>query len=429
MPTFWKKFTSQHAYLKKYSPNILFYVYYGLLFDVVMNLYRPFIPKLLERLGGDNFIFTLFNALPGIVAAVVLIPGSIIISRFKNKKRATAILILLSRTLLLALAATPFFPPLVRAGMFVAFFAFMNLPDSLSQSSVQAFVGQVFNGRERSYAIATRSKFGHLVVIAVTLLTGLIISFLPGSEEQTIIYYQIFIVLAFVFGLAEVVMFLRFKTPEADDIHSETKPPSFSFKDLKGFFSDKRFRKFFFTTLVFTFFWQAAWPVMNILQVKEMGATEIWLAIFAVVSGLTSFFSIGFWNKRINRQSNYFALGFAMCLMPINLVIFGIAPNLPFLLLASLSGGFATAGLTVTLLNGLLASAGEKDRIIVYVGIFNTFTNLSLFVSPFFAFFFVELWGTRETIFFLTVLRVFAAVLFVYCYRKEIFDAKKTELA
>jgi len=71
--------------------NVWTFIMYGLLFDMVNNLWRPFSVRFLERLGGTEFEISLLSALPGLVGAIVLLPGAILFRRFTNKKRATAV--------------------------------------------------------------------------------------------------------------------------------------------------------------------------------------------------------------------------------------------------------------------------------------------------------------------------------------------------
>jgi hypothetical protein len=86
----------------------------------------------------------LLSALPGAVAALVLLPGAAIFRKFTNKKRATAAFILISRAVLLLIALVPTLPPEIRPLLFVIFVAIMNCPDALSQTSLQSFLGTVF---------------------------------------------------------------------------------------------------------------------------------------------------------------------------------------------------------------------------------------------------------------------------------------------
>ena len=103
--------------------NVWYFIMYGLLFDMVNNLWRPFAVPFLERLGGGEFEIALLSALPGAVAAIVLLPGAIIFRKFTNKKRATAAFILVSRAALMAIAFVPALPPQIRPMLFVIFYS------------------------------------------------------------------------------------------------------------------------------------------------------------------------------------------------------------------------------------------------------------------------------------------------------------------
>ena len=123
-----KKITAEFAAffqeLRQYKgTNVWIFIMYGLLFDMTNNLWRPFAVVFLERLGGTEFHIALLSALPGLVAAIALLPGAILFRRFTNQKRATASFILISRAVLLGIAFVPALPPAIRPLLFVVLVA------------------------------------------------------------------------------------------------------------------------------------------------------------------------------------------------------------------------------------------------------------------------------------------------------------------
>jgi len=388
--------------------NIWIFIMYGLLFDLVNNLWRPFSVVFLERLGGSEFEIALLSALPGLVAAIVLLPGAIIFRRFTNQKRATAAFILISRAMLLLIAFVPILPPSVRPMLFVILVAIMNCPDSLSQTSLQNFLGTVFSGQIRGQAIAIRTKVGQALIPVVTISAGLAITFIPNTDEQRMFLYQIFFVGAFLLGVIEVFIFNRLKVPETVPTIQEKSPGNRG--AIREIFRDKRFMAFFIPTICFAFTWQAGWPLLNVFLVIDLQATEMWFAIFALIAGIAALLSGSFWQKLLRKRGNNTAFVFAAALIAANLFMFPVAPNLHIVAALHIVSGFSVLGINTVLLNGVLEATPDENRM-TYLAFFNTAMSLSLFVAPFFAHFLLTMFGVIAAMFMVGGLRVVATVL------------------
>ena len=397
--------------------NVWIFIMYGLMFDLVNNLWRPFAVKFLERLGGTEFEIALLSALPGLVAAIVLLPGAIIFRRFTNQKRATAAFILISRAMLLLIAMVPALPPAVQPMLFVVLVAIMNCPDALSQTSLQNFLGTVFSGQMRGQAIAIRTKVGQALIPVVTISSGLAITFIPNTDAQRMFLYQVFFVGAFILGIVEVLIFNKFKVPEYAT-HTGEKTPEEKKTRMSpiAIFKDKRFRAFFIPTIAFAFTWQAGWPLVNMYVVMDLRATEMWLAIFALISGITAFFSGTFWQGILRKRGNNPTFVVAASLLAANLFVFPLVPNLPLMALVHVFSGFSAIGINTVLLNGVLEATPDENRM-TYLAFFNTLMNISLFLAPFFAYFLLRFMGVQAAMFAVGGMRIVGTVFIWLGYK------------
>jgi len=421
-----RSFDGTIRYFNRLNGNIMPFIIYGLLYDAVLNLYKPFATKYLERLGGTNLHITLYNSLPGAIAVIVLLPCLFILSRFKKKKKITAAFILIGRLLILAMAFIPMFEPELRPVIFVGIIALLNFPEAVSQSSMQSILGDMFSGKHRALALSTRNQFGNFFIMLVTLISGLIISFIPQTEAQRMFCYQIFFVMAFLVGLAEIRQFL--KMDEKNNVeyvhveHSAAKP-----SDLAGIFKDKKFMLFAGCSILFYISYHGGWAISSIYVIKNLGANEIWMAVTAVVSGLVSFFSATWWNRYISKKGNEKALSLACYIMGINSLFIALSPNLYFLLIQSMFNGFGVIGLNVTLLNGLIMNTPDKNRLL-YIGVYNTFVNLSLGISPIVIQLFMDATSVRAALFLVGSLRIVFATVLLYVFVLRLKNMKKEEL-
>ncbi len=317
---------------------------------------------------------SMLDAFSGLVGALVLLPGSFFIARHGNKKKITAICFFFSRLTLFAIAFVPFFPPTYRATSFLILISIMNFPEAIAQTSLQGLLSQLFDGRVRASAISMRNKFGYGVITLVTLMTGLIITLFPRSNQERIFYYQFFFAASFLFGLLEILVFRRFRQTEAIENHDSPKP---SFKVVKEILADKKFRGFLFTSIIFQYAWRVGWPLSIYYQIKNLRADEVRIAIFAISAGLVSFLSAGFWNRLIQKKGNNFAFIVAAFIMSLNALFIVLTPNVYVMTLTSAFGGFATIGVNVTLLNGLLRVTPDHDRRMC-LGTYNTCVNIAI---------------------------------------------------
>jgi len=390
----------------------------GLLFDVYMNLHRPFAVKFLNRLGGGEFHVTLLNSLPGLIALFVLIPGSLFINRYQRKKGVIGVFIAISRIFVLLLACVPFLPPGIRPLMFVILLSTMNFPDSISQTGYQGFLGDIFDGFNRSRAITLRNKFGQIVAPLIAIITGLIITLVPrGSEaqmnSQAITIYQIFFVAAFGVAIFEILVFRRFK--ERDDIEATKKV---SLRAIPATLKDKRFVSYMVPTIFFYFMFHSGFPLFGILQVIELQATELHLAINVAYSGLCGFIGAGVWSKLLQKKGNDYVCFVSALGLAFGMILSAFAPNMYVFIAVQTVSGFSGVGIVITLLNGLLAATPEKNRVI-YISVYNTFINISLGLSPFFAYAILNATSIRPAMVIIGSLRVVAAFALLVIYLRS----------
>ncbi|GHV38898.1 hypothetical protein FACS189490_01600 [Clostridia bacterium] len=412
-----RNFKAEMRRISRQDPNIMVFVVYGLLYDVVMNLYKPFALKFLDRMGGTEIHISLYNSLPGIAAVLALLPGSIFISRFQAKKNVTSVFFAISRAFILMFIIVPFCPQFSRAMLFVLLVSGVNFFDAISQTSLQAFLGENFNGFTRATAISLRNKFGNMFLLIVTLVTGLLITIIPKTDGQRILLYQIFFAAAFVCGVFEIFVFRKLKEKQTEGKYTEkdTRP---TMKTALLTLSDKKFKKYLALTILFYFSWHVGWPIGGVIQIKTLGANEMWLVAIAVASGLASFFAASHWAKIIRKKSNDFALFLAVAGIALNSFMYAFAPNMFAMTIANAVGGAMSIGVNIALLNGLLAATPDKDRV-VYIAVYNTLVNVSLGLSPFVSMFLMSALSARGAMTVVGMVRIVVSLVLLADYLKN----------
>ena len=246
-----KRFFNKKQALSTQEHNIIYYVLNGILFNIVVNLYKPFSAKFIFRLGGTESHVALSTSLPGLMAVFVTIPGLILMSNTNDKKKSMMKFFLGSRLFVLSFAFIPFLPSSTQPMAFVILSSLMNFPESVSTTALQSFSGDIFLNEVRPTAISARNKFSTLSQILSMYVVGLILKWFGNSGNEIIMVYQIFFVLAFIIGLFEIYTFNKIKETSCSP------KMNINLKELfSEIFSNKRFNIFLVCSLLFHFGWQ-----------------------------------------------------------------------------------------------------------------------------------------------------------------------------
>lgn len=400
-----------------YKINYKLFIAYGVLYELMMRLYQPFQAKFLQRLGGSDVHIALMSSLPGLVMAFIVLPGAIYLNRLEDKHKATGRLIMMSRMFLLMFASVPFLPTALRPITFVVFVVLMSVPNSIYLTSYQSFIGDLFQPDARADAIGKRNMFTVPATVVLTFFTGLALKNLPGSEAERIQLYQMFYVVAFIFGMVELSIFKRFKIPPHDE---SKKKIMFNFKE---FMANKKFTRFLKSSLLFHFGWQMAWPLFTIYTISVLNADEAWLGYMSIGQSLAMFFGYMFWSKQINKYGNHTITAICTMGMALTPIFYILSPNLMILLMSATVSGFFTAGTISVLLSDLLEVIPKEKRVL-YIGLYTLFTNISLAVSPLVGSFIKETFGITMALGTASFFRMLGSVSFFKRSKKEHIEAK-----
>jgi len=403
-------------FLFGYNPNIKYYALNGILFTMVTVLSKGYAIKFLDRLGGQEIHYSLFNALPGFVAIFTTIPGILLIQRGLSKRKTLGLFFYISRIMPLFLALVPFLQKELQPLMFVLFYGLMNFPESISATSLQDYTGDVFSPSQRADALSTRNQLSQISQISVSILVGFVLS-LSTVNETVIRMYQVFIVLSFLIGLKEIHYMNKLTPKEELPVRHPKKALSLK-ESLQGVFAHKEFVIFLLCSLLFHFGWQMGWPLFNVYQIKYLGASELWLTIINVLSSLFMVLSFSLWNKIIKKMDYKFAIAMATFGMGLTPILYKLSTSLPMLTLMQPITGFFTAGTTVTILGSLLSSADEKYRT-MSVAVHATATSITLAIAPMVGSYIVEAHGIGGALMTSSFVRLLGSLVFFHRYLKS----------
>jgi len=368
--------------------------------------------KFLERIGGNEFHFSLINSSKGIIMVFTALPAAFIIDKMIDKQKTTANIVLAMAVIILSLFFVPMLPRDYQVMSFIIIISLLMIPIAMYNISYQNITAEIFPMR-RARVFSKRSIYTILFTTIVTLTSGLIFRSFAHNNHEYLTIYRIFYVMAFLFGVLAFFVFKKLHyTPPKVNEHIRFKG---SFKKV---FQNKAFRKFALSSTIFHFGWQMGWPLFSIYTIKTLGADEFWLAIISVGSAIVMLLSLRIWPRFIEKYGNekiaYFCT-FGMAMTPI---LYVISNSLLVLAIFSSLSGIFTSGTITVLFSDMLDVIPEKSRII-YVGYYNILTNITLAVSPFIGHYFYENRGIIYALIVTTIFRLFGGLAFMIRERSE----------
>ncbi len=396
-----------------FDNKALFIILEGIAYTVVLNIYNPFILMFAKRMGAGDFHIALLNSLPPLIAVFVLIPCSILIEKANRKKSTTRLMILLNSIFYFFIAFVPFIPGQIKIIIYILLIGFMNWPGSLYITTWQSFFADTFSGSDANHVYSLRSKYSAFFGLLAALFSGLILTEIPRNDSQRLVIYQAFYIACFAISLLQLYFLsrVRQKPAEAAD-KSQTATVAFKLSSFKEIFHNKGFMIFCLCTFLFHLSWQMGWPLFFLYNVDYAGLNEFQLGMISVVAGVTSFFSYSVWSKFIEKKGTRFVIIFGALGLALNPLFFTSLLSFYAIILVNVLAGFSGAGFTYTLFCSLLETLPE-DKKTLYISLFNTFINVSGFISPFIGVWLYKMSGIYAAMFIIGMLRFMASSFYI----------------
>ncbi len=351
----------------------------GVLATIAANLVNPYYSKFAERLGATDYQIAYLTSLPHFVSILAFIPGAILIESLSNKQKTIANIMLLQKVFFLLIAFIPFLN-VSQASLFVLMIGLMNLPGAIGNMGYQASMGDVFCIKERGEAMGLRNRYSSIVGIVVTFISGKLLTSMPNTNEDTIMLYQVFFIIAFLVSMAEVIYFFKFKGFVIQSKKEFTYLEELKLV-LKEIHKNKKFLLFMFASLFFHIGWVGAQPLFNIYTIKILHANESWLSAISIASGISSVLAYTKWASFADKNGNNVALSLAIIGMGITPLLYALSKHIFMLVIFNVIIGISVAGTVLLMFNILLEVTPDENRTI-YIAIYNTLIAIISGISP-----------------------------------------------
>ncbi|QLY40742.1 MFS transporter [Hujiaoplasma nucleasis] len=396
----------------KFKSNLRIFIIFGILFELMNVFYNPYAMKFLERIGGNEFHFSLINSTKGIIMIFTALPAAFIMNKIIDKQKATANIVLAMAIIIFSLFFIPLLPKDYQVMSFIVIITLLMIPIAVYNISYQNIIGEVFPVK-RARVLAKRSIYTIIFTTIATISSGLVFRYFAQTNSDYILIYRIFYAMAFIYGVLAFLVFkkLYYKPTKM------TEPLKFK-GSFKKVFKNKGFTKFALSSTIFHFGWQMGWPLFSIYTIKTLGADEFWISIISVGSAMVMLVAHRIWPRLIEKYGNEkiaYICTFGMAITPL---LYVISKSLLVLAIFSSLSGIFTAGTITVLFSDMLEVIPEKNRII-YVGYYNVLTNITLAISPFVGHYFYESKGIIYALIVTAIFRLIGGMAFMIRERSE----------
>ncbi|RIV24706.1 MFS transporter [Alicyclobacillaceae bacterium I2511] len=351
----------------------------GVAATVGITILANFAPLfILKPLHGTSEDVTLLNSLTALMSIFATFIGAAWLTRVHSKLRFCVSSTGIARIFYGLLAVTPLLVPSAGTAITaVLLIALMNFPGSLSNLSWQSLIGELIPGERRASFFGVRNRWGTLVALAATLIPGIFIQLFPATSSLPYMGLFWLSLLASGFEIYYLSRHIEHVNVHPSHFHTTT----FGLHTLIQCFHHPAYWRFLMAAAVFNFGWQMAWPLFNLYQIRNAGATAIWISAFNVASQLTQVFTFQRWGRGSEKHGTLRMLavsGAGVALAPALTVL---SVNLPYLVLVNFISGAFVAGYTMLQFNYLLDIIPASERT-SYIAHFNIFIGFIGFIAP-----------------------------------------------
>ncbi len=332
----------------------------------------------LSALHANSQEVALLNALPALMAIIATWIGAVWMSSLASKKNFCVRASVVARAFYFILAFIPFvIHGAILTLVVVLLIALMNFPQSFATLSWQSLIGDLIPEQRRARFFGLRNRLTTIVGMLSTLIPGIILQLFPVTSIPP---YQAFFTIAFLASIFEIYYLILHTERQANRpkrrLAFVLTPGMFL-----AFFRKSVYRKFLIGALLFNLGWQMAWPLFNIYQIKDAGATAIWVSLFTVANQLSQILTFTLWGKISTRLGNSITFGIACFGMAVSPVLTVLSTNLVYLVVLNLLTGMFVGGVTMLQFNHLLQVTSKAQRT-AYIAHFNILLGLVGFIAP-----------------------------------------------
>ena len=350
-------------------------------FGILSGLTATFVSVFALRLGASTQQVGWLTALPALVNVLWLIPAAQIIERQRHRLPIILLTGFAQRLGYIALAAMPFVILTGRIEALIFLQTLITLPTAIINTALTAIIPDLVSPEKRGQVISTR----WLILAATSTLAALV-----GGKfldlVQVPLNYQILLGAGSALSLLGLLNLRRMRLPD-HALAPRPEPPGGrrsylpSRASLRSIVSRRGFVRF--AIAAFVFHWGIYLPaaLWSVLRVRDLGATDTWIGLIAVVVDASTIAGYFVWGKVRAQWGDRRLLVVSSLAVSVYTLLTALVPTIGWMIPTSMLGGFAWAGCNLALFNVLLSVCPDERRA-TYVALFTALLNITAFAGP-----------------------------------------------
>ena len=266
--------------------NLIAFFYDGFFASASDNIYINYLVIYLLALGATQAQIGLMSSLSSLTAAILLMPGALLVERIGRRKDITVWSGGIgARLMLIVMAGLPFLlqgPPLIYIAIAAA--VIRDMLSNLAYPAWMALTGEIVPIEGRGRYFASRNFAMAAVGIVVTFFAGYILTHVPQPAG-----YQGAMMVAFVLGMFGAYSFWRIQDPHPAPLRAPqtqaTEKRAHAFRDaLADLRAHPDFMILLGTSFVWNFSLNVAGPFFTVFMVKDLGADANMVGLTTIAS-------------------------------------------------------------------------------------------------------------------------------------------------
>jgi len=339
----------------------------------------PFLPVLLTRLGANTLQISMLTFMPALTGAVLAIPLGQFLETRKNiipwfSFARLGVLMSYGLTGLLVLI----FPEASAILGILGLWALATIPQTILSICFSVVMNQIAGSRGRFELMSHRWSILGFTNAVTALIAG---SFLDRVAFP--LNYQIFFIALSIGGIISFYFSSKIILP---DNPPRIKKVKTSFKEqatdyLRLINSEKPFVSFIWKRFVFLSGAALAAPLLPIYYVREINASDYWIALIQIAANTTVILGYFFWTNQSRRKGSRAVLLATTLGSSLYPILVGFSQQVwPVVIFAGLNGIF-TAGLNLVFFDELMRRV-PVDHSAIFVAAAQTLQYLSMIAAP-----------------------------------------------
>ena len=350
-------------------------LYLEIMWSSVLGGITAFNAVYLLRLGGTNFDVSLNTALPSLGSVLISVPAGHFLQSRAHPGRWTLLCLAIYWTGFLLLGAVPWvhIRGLTASLLAVILLFTASLPAQIFSVGIYPLLAEMVSEQQRIRVFSMRSIINACVLSLVTFVVGQWLSRSPFPFN-----YQVVYVIAWVCGMISVTHLIlasralgECATLKPVQLTAATGHWRLWPADLGR---QPDFVHFTLNSLLHNLALWLAGPLYVLYLVRQLGATDAWLGLYATVTSLSTIVGLLFWRRmaeRIREARTVRLTVISVGLMPL---LAGLLPNLSAMLVLTALHAFFTAGINISTIKVLLKTLPEDRQpefMVLYTAVLN----------------------------------------------------------